>query len=128
MSQMSQWLLFSRGRQDFALPADALIGQLSTFTLAVLPDAPAGMAGLFSFAGEALPMLDLAAAQGELAEAAGNCLVVSIDEQQQLGLLSDGAAVLTATPPEHDEITVACKHYKLLTVQTLQQHLLKVVC
>lgn len=123
MSQTAQWLLFSRSQQNFALPAEALVCQLSAFAWAVLPDPPRGVVGLFNFAGEALPMLDLAAAQGELAEVASNCLVISIDEQQQLGLLSDQVAELTDIIPEHDQITIAGKDYQLLTVHKLKQHL-----
>lgn len=126
MNQTAQWLVFSRGRQDFALPADALICQLSAFACAILPDAPAGMVGLFSFAGEALPMLDLAAIECELAEAADNCLVVSIDGQQQLGLLSDKVAELTESMPENNQINLADRHYKVLTATTLKQYLVEV--
>lgn len=100
MKEQKQWLLFQRGRQYFALAADNLVCQLSTFACAVLPDAPAGMVGLFSFAGDALPMLDMAAFNGELADAAGNCLVVTVDAQRHLGLLSDNVAELTDTRPE----------------------------
>ncbi len=126
MSQTAQWLLFSRGQQNFALPAEALVCQLSAFAWAVLPDTPAGVVGLFNFAGEALPLLDMAAIQGELAETASNCLVVNIDEQHQLGLLSDQVAELTDIVPEHEQITIAGKDYQLLTVQTLKQYLLEV--
>lgn len=121
MNQSAQWLLFSRGRHDFALPADRLVCQLSAFAWAVLPDAPDGIVGLFDFAGEALPMLDLAAAQGELAEAAANCLVVSIDGQQQLGILSDQVAMLSDIPAGQEAITIDDKAYKLLTVKRLKQ-------
>ena len=118
MNNQKQWLLFQRGRQYFALAADNLVCQLSTFACAVLPDAPAGMVGLFSYAGEALPMLDMAACNGELADAAGNCLVISIDAQRQLGLLSDNVAELTDTPPEAlSEGNV----YTILTPAALQQ-------
>ena len=118
MHDQKQWLLFQRGQQSFALAADNLVCQLSTFACAVLPDAPAGMVGLFSFAGEALPMLDMAAFNGELADAASNCLVVSIDAQRQLGLLSDNVAELTETPPEAlSEGNV----YTILTPAALQQ-------
>ena len=126
MNQTAQWLLFSRGRQNFALPAEALVCQLSAFATAVLPDAPLAIAGLFSFAGEALPMLDLAAAQGELADAAGNCLVVSIDGQQQLGLLSDQVAVLTDSLPEQQQINNADMQTTLLTTLSLKQLLVEV--
>lgn len=118
MNDQKQWLLFRRGRQYFAVAADNLVCQLSTFACAVLPDAPAGMVGLFSFAGEALPMLDMAAFNAELADAAGNCLVISIDAQRQLGLLSDNVAELTETPPE----ALPYGHlYNVLTPATLQQ-------
>ena len=117
MNNQKQWLLFQRGRQYFALAADNLVCQLSTFACAVLPDAPAGMVGLFSYAGEALPMLDMAACNGELADAAGNCLVISIDAQRQLGLLSDNVAELTDTPPE---ALSEGNLYTILTPATLQ--------
>lgn len=124
MNQTAQWLLFSRGRQDFALPAETLVSQLSTFATAVLPDAPAGIVGIFSFAGKALPMLDLAAAQGELAEAASNCLVVSIDGEQQLGLLSDQVAELTDSISGKPLNTN--KQRQLLTSSALKQLLVEV--
>ncbi len=121
MNPSSQWLLFRRGREDFAVTADALVCQLSAFACAVLPDAPAGITGLFSFAGDALPMLDMAAVNGDLAEPAGNCLIISMDGQRQLGLLSDDVAVLTNTIPEQDEITIDDKHFRLLTAPVLKQ-------
>jgi len=121
MNPSSQWLIFRRGRENFAVAADALICQLSAFACAVLPDAPVGVVGLFSFAGEALPMLDMAAVAGDLAEPAGNCLIISIDAQRQLGLLSDDVAVLTNTLPEQDEITINDKHFRLLTAPALKQ-------
>lgn len=121
MNPSSQWLLFRRGRQDFAIAADALVCQLSTFACAVLPDAPAGIVGLFSFAGEALPMLDMAAVAGDLAEPTNNCLIISLDAQRQLGLLSDDVAVLTNTDPEQDAIVIDDKQYKLLTAPALKQ-------
>lgn len=121
MMPSSQWLLFRRGRQNFAIAADALVCQLSSFACAVLPDAPAGIVGLFSFAGEALPMLDMAAAAGDLAEPTGNCLIISIDAKRQLGLLSDDVAVLTNTDPGQDAIVIDDKQYKLLTAPALKQ-------
>ncbi|MEX1200550.1 MAG: chemotaxis protein CheW [Methylophaga sp.] len=121
MNPSSQWLLFRRGRQGFAVAADALVCQLSAFACAVLPDAPAGIVGLFSFAGEALPMLDMAAVAGDLAEPTGNCLIISIDAKRQLGLLSDDVAVLTNTVPEQDAIVIDDKHYKLLNAPVLIQ-------
>ncbi len=121
MNPSSQWLLFRRGRENFAVAADALVCQLSAFACAVLPDAPAGITGLFSFAGEALPMLDMAAVTGDLAEQAGNCLIISIGEKQQLGLLSDDVAVLTNNVPEQNAIVIDDKHYKLLTAPALIQ-------
>ena len=63
-------------------------------------------------------MLDMAAFNGELADAAGNCLVISIDAQRQLGLLSDNVAELTETPPE----TLPDGNvYTVLTPATLQK-------
>lgn len=121
MNPSSQWLLFRRGRQDFAIAADTLVCQLSAFACAVLPDPPTGIVGLFSFAGEALPMLDMAAVVGDLAESTGNCLIISIDAKRQLGLLSDDVAVLTNTVPEQDAIVIDDKHYKILTAPALIQ-------
>ncbi|MDX1573432.1 MAG: chemotaxis protein CheW [Methylophaga sp.] len=125
MSQTAQWLLFSRGQQNFALSAEALVCQLSAFAWAVLPDTSSGVVGLFNFAGEALPLLDMAAVGGELAEAASNCLVIDIDEQHQLGLLSDEVAELTDIVPEHEQIMIGGRDYQLLMVHTLKQYLLE---
>ena len=63
-------------------------------------------------------MLDMAAFNGEVADAASTCLVVSIDAQRQLGLLSENVAELTETPPEAlSEGNV----YTILTPAALQQ-------
>lgn len=120
MNATSQSLLFSRGPYHYALPADLLVCQLSTFACAVLADPPAGMVGYFSFAGEALPMLDMAAVNNHIEVTAKNCLVVHTRSEQQLGLLSDTVADLTDTPALEGQINLSGRQYAVLTTQTLQ--------
>lgn len=119
MSANQQWLLFSRADQYFALPGEQVMMNLSAFACAVLPEAPAGVAGLFSFEGEALPLLDLAAIHHRVLPPATNCLVVQADNWRRFGLLSDGLPVFTETSPEAGSIRFEGKIYPLLDTQTM---------
>src|SRR5712691_7666095 len=93
-------LVFSLGKQYFALP----VGQVSTVvpraTLTPLPGAPADLIGLLRLRGALCPVIDIRARLGlSMAEAhIGECIVVMHTAAFGIGLLVEGIEGVVAPP------------------------------
>ncbi len=97
----SDLLVFSLGKQQFALP----VGQLSTVvpraTLTPLPGAPADLIGLLRLRGALCPVIDIRA-RLELAIGAphiGECIVLMYTANARVGLLVEG--IVGVVSPGH---------------------------
>ena len=98
-------LVFSLGKQQFALP----VGQVSTVvpraTLTSLPGAPVDLIGLLRLRGALCPVIDIRARLGLSVAVAhiGECIVVMHTAGLRVGLLVEGIAGVVVPPVDPSE-------------------------
>ncbi len=90
------FLLFKIGQDRYALPASQMVEVVPLVNLKNIPQAPPGVAGLFSYHGQPVPVLDLSElATGKVAEARVSTRIILVyypgaaGEKHILGLMAE---------------------------------------
>src|SRR3979490_1673966 len=85
-------LVFSLGKQQFALPVGQVSSVVPRATLTPLPGAPADLIGLLRLRGNLCPVIDIRARLGLAATVPhiGECIVVMRTDALTMGLLVEG--------------------------------------
>lgn len=96
----SDLLVFSLGKQQFALPVDQVSTVVPRATLTPLPGAPADLIGLLRLRGTLCPVIDVRGRLGLSVAVAhiGECIVVMHTADLRVGLLVEGIVGVVAPP------------------------------
>jgi purine-binding chemotaxis protein CheW len=103
----NDFLVFSLGQQQFALPVRQVSTVVPRASLSPLPGAPADLIGVLRLRGALFPVLDIRARLGlpTTVPHIGECIVVMQTSTSRVGLLVEGVAGVVPAAPNPLEVT-----------------------